>query len=223
MEFICKINEQINQKAFEEVEEKSSKPNNKDDDQTGSGSSDNMPKNQGRLLVDATCTPSDITFSTDLKILNTAREKSEEHIDVLHKSHKGMMKKPRTYRKKARPEFLSAVKNKQLSKSNRRKALRKQLNYLRRNLKNIAKLSEKSSLLLLDRQQYKNLLVIHEVHRQQRWMYDNKEQRVDDRIVSISKPHVRKIKRGKAGAATEFGAKISVSLVDGYFFLDHLS
>ena len=54
-------------------------------------------------------------------------------------------------------------------------------------------------------------------------MFDNKENRIDDRIVSIFQPHVRPIKRGKAGAPTEFGAKISVSLVDGYSFLDHLS
>jgi IS5 family transposase len=34
---------------------------------------------------------------------------------------------------------------------------------------------------------------------------------------------VRPIKRGKAGAATEFGAKISVSAIDGYTYLDRLS
>jgi hypothetical protein len=34
---------------------------------------------------------------------------------------------------------------------------------------------------------------------------------------------VRPIKRGKAGAATEFGAKISVSLVDGFNFVDRIS
>jgi len=34
---------------------------------------------------------------------------------------------------------------------------------------------------------------------------------------------VRPIKRGKAGAATEFGAKISVSLIDGAAFVDRIS
>lgn len=222
MDFICKINEQINQKAFEKTREKSDKSDG-DDNQPKSGSPDSKPDNQGKLLIDATCTPADITFPTDLKILNTAREKSEEIIDVLHSPHKGIIKKPRTYRIKARREFLSAAKSKKLSKNKLRKALRKQLGYLRRNLKTIAELSEKSSLLLLDKRQYKNLLVIYEVYRQQKWMYDNKQNRIDDRIVSISQPHVRPIKRGKAGAATEFGAKISVSLVNGYSFLDHLS
>ena len=223
MAFVCKVNEQISKKASEDIEKKSAKSKDKKNDPPPGGSSGKEPENQGKLLVDATCTPADITFPTDLKLLNKAREKSEEIIDLLHGPHKGITKKPRTYRKKARREYLSAAKSKKLSKSKRRKALRKQLNYLRRNLKSISELSENSSLLLLNRQQYKNLLVIHEVHRQQRWMYDNKENRIDDRIVSISQPHVRPIKRGKAGAATEFGAKISACLVDGFSFLDHLS
>ena len=54
-------------------------------------------------------------------------------------------------------------------------------------------------------------------------MYDHHEHRIDDRIVSVSQPHVRPIKRGKAGAATEFGAKISVSLVEGFSFVDRIS
>jgi len=67
------------------------------------------------------------------------------------------------------------------------------------------------------------LLVISELYRQQKWMYDHKSRRIDDRIVSINKPHVRPIKRGKAGADTEFGAKISASVVDGFTFVDRIS
>jgi hypothetical protein len=104
-----------------------------------------------------------------------------------------------------------------------RKAIRQQLGYLGRNLKTIDKLSQITSLLRLKKRMYKLLLVISEVYRQQKWMYDQKVKRIDDRIVNIYQPHVRPIKRGKAGAATEFGAKISVSAIDGYCFLDRLS
>ena len=97
---ICKINERITQKAMEETQDDS-----KHNDVDKSGPSGSAPQNQGKLLIDATCTPADITFPTDLKMLNTAREKSEEIIDILHSPHKGIMKKPRTYRKKARREF----------------------------------------------------------------------------------------------------------------------
>jgi len=41
-------------------------------------------------------------------------------------------------------------------------------------------------------------------------------------IVSINKPHVRPIKRAKAGADVEFGAKVSASVVDGFVFVDRL-
>ena len=81
----------------------------------------------------------------------------------------------------------------------------------------------KTSLLSLSRYEYKCLLVINELHRQQQHMYKNKTCQIDDRIVSISQPHVRPIIRGKAGAKVEFGAKVAASLVDGYVRFDHIS
>ncbi len=213
-EMISEINETI------ALEEKPYKKTSKDDDLNDGGA---PPKNKGKLLIDASCTPADITFPTDLKLLNKAREKSEKIIDVLHEPYIGIRKKPRTYRRQARKNFLAAAKSKRLSKAKRRKTMRKQLGYLARNLKTIKRLSkEQYSLFALDNTQYKNLLVINEVLRQQQWMHDHHQNKIEDRIVSISQPHVRPIKRGKAGASTEFGAKISASLVDGFCFLDRL-
>jgi len=97
------------------------------------------------------------------------------------------------------------------------------LGYLRRNLKSIAEQNKTVSLAHLSFWQYKILLVINEVYRQQKWMYDHRSLRIDDRIVSINKPHVRPIKRGKAGASTEFGAKVSASVVEGFVFADRIS
>ncbi|MCP4747021.1 MAG: IS5/IS1182 family transposase, partial [Desulfobacteraceae bacterium] len=183
-----------------------------DDDKDNNGGSATWDaSNKGQLLIDATCTPADITFPTDLKILNGAREKSERIIDILHQPHRGKLKKPRTYRKQARKQFLSVAKSKKVSKSKMRKAMRKQLGYLGRNLKTINKLSKITPLLQLNKRMYKLLLVINEVYLQQKWMYEQRINRIDDRIVNIYQPHVRPIKRGKAGAGTEFGAKISVS------------
>ena len=217
-ETIGKVNDLVADKAKSPEAESSDKDDN--DKPKGDGT---PPGNRGKLLVDATCGPADITFPTDLKLLNKAREKSEEIIDILHEPYIGIRPKPRTYRKKARKNFLSIAKSKRASKSKRRKAIRKQLGYLERNLKAIAKLyTGENNLFALDKRQYKNLLVINEVLRQQKWMYENRENKIQDRIVSISQPHVRPIKRGKAGAATEFGAKLSASLVDGYCFLDRV-
>jgi len=42
-------------------------------------------ENEGKLLLDATCTPADIKYPTDVGILNKAREKTEKIIDKLYK------------------------------------------------------------------------------------------------------------------------------------------
>jgi len=44
-----------------------------------------------------------------------------------------------------------------------------------------------------------------------------------NRIVSLKQPHVRPIVRGKASAKTEFGAKVEISVVDGYVRVEKLS
>ena len=220
-DILKQINDLIVQKAmvFKESKEED-QDNNKDE---GEHQGQGKPNNKGKLVLDATCAPADITYPTDLKLLNDAREKSEAIIDVLHKHMPKGIKKPRTYRQRARRDYLAVSKNRNPSKRNLRKAIRKQLGYLNRNLKSIAKQSDKIRLTILKRRQYKDLLVIHEVYRQQKAMFDNRVNRIDDRIVSISQPHVRPLKRGKAGSDTEFGAKISASLVDGYIFSERIS
>lgn len=75
----------------------------------------------------------------------------------------------------------------------------------------------------MNNKQFKSLLIVAEVYRQQQWMYDNNKQSISDRIVSLSQPHIRPIVRGKAGMPVEFGAKLSASCVDEYVFLDRIS
>jgi len=174
-------------------------------------------------LVDASCAPADIRYRTDISLLNEAREKTEAIIDVLHNPLKGKEPKGRTYRQTARREYLKVAKKRKVSRSQLRKALRKQLSYLRRNLQHIENLSGKTSLEALSKKRYRDLLVISELYRQQRMMYEQETHRSEGRIVSISQPHVRPIVRGKAGTPVEFGAKFSVSVVDGYVFLERVS
>ena len=105
----------------------------------------------------------------------------------------------------------------------RRKAIKKQLQYIKRNLFHIDQLIQKGATLeVLSTCQYKSLLVVAEVYRQQQWMDEKKKPRIDNRIVSLSQPHIRPIVRGKAGNLIEFGAKLSVSLRDEYVFLDRI-
>ena len=180
------------------------------------------PENQGKLIVDATWTPADIRYPTDLSLLNEAREKTEEIIDILYGNQPGNSPKPRTYRKKARQDYLAVAKKKKRSYKLIRQAIRKQLGYLNRNLGYIQTLLETVSLGVLKWSLHRALRVIHELYRQQKIMYATRTKRIDDRIVSIWFPHVRPIKRGKANADTEFGAKLHVSMVQGFVFVERI-
>jgi transposase, IS5 family len=183
--------------------------------------------NQGSLLIDATVAPQNITYPTDLKLLNAARKKSEEIIDKLHKTslHGGV--KVRTYRQVARKKFLNAAKKKQNSKKEIYKANGSQIRFLGRNLKHIASLLsiyELNELAYpLDEKNITYIETITKVYEQQKQMHDQNIHTIENRIVNIHQPHVRPILRGKQGKKVEFGSKLHVSLVNGFTFLDKLS
>ena len=182
--------------------------------------------NTGSLIIDATCAPEDVRYPTDLGLLNDAREHTEKVIDVLWSVSRQDGRKPLTYRRKARAQFLRAIRSRKPSRRHLRKSIRQQLNFLKRNMATISKMSAGCSLAVLSARDYRKTLVASEVCRQQGELlrqFDEQRRRIDDRIVSLSKPHVRPIVRGKASAAVEFGAKLSVSVIDGKTYLDRLS
>ncbi len=53
----------------------------------------NESQNRGKLIVDAPSAPADITYPTDLGLLNIARVHTEKIIDILYKSLKDQAKK----------------------------------------------------------------------------------------------------------------------------------
>lgn len=182
----------------------------------------NEKTHEGKLIVDATACPQDIAYPTDLNLLNDAREKSEELIDTLYKEtlhHK----RPRTYRKVARKNYLKVAQLKIKSKKQIHNGVKKQLGYLRRNIKSIHRLLDVYDHIPLNPKEHKYLFVIQTLYAQQQAMFKEDSHQVDHRIVSIHQPHVRPIVRGKTNAFVEFGAKINVSLMNGFVFLDDFS
>ena len=180
---------------------------------------------QGKLILDATVTPQAIRYPTDLSLLNEAREFSEQIIDVLYPKT-DWTKKPRTYRAKARKDYLAIAKQKRPSAKVRRRGIKQQLQYLRRNLGHVERLMAywpEGTPIPLPRWLMYRYWVIQHLYQQQWEMYRTKTRRCDDRIVSISQPYVRPIVRGKLDKPVEFGAKLSVSLnAEGIACVDHL-
>lgn len=122
-----------------------------------------------------------------------------------------------------RKDYLAVAKMKRAGYKKVRKAIGKQLCYLRRNLQNIVIMALYGLLRHLSKRHRHNLLVTKELYRQQLWMYENRSHKIADRIISISQPHIRPIVRGKAKSNVEFGAKVSLSLIDGFSFIDRIS
>ncbi|WAH38655.1 IS5 family transposase [Alicyclobacillus dauci] len=226
-EAINQVNEWIVQAAHQEEEDGDNENTPTSPGENENGRSQEEPQepraHQGKLILDATCAPADIAYPTDLSLLNSAREKLGDIIDTLHAPHIGNMKKPRDRRRQARRDYLRTAKNRRPSRSEIRKAIGQQLRYVARDLRFIEQLVQHTPLTALSRKQYRDLLVIGELHRQQREMYRSRSHRVDDRIVSIAQPDVRLIVRGKAKANVEFGAKVAISVVDGYALMEKTS
>lgn len=228
LEFVGRVNETVVGQLFEQSAVEAEEPVSAAPDAKAKAEGEVPPpstSNRGQLCLDASCAPADIRYPTDLGLLNQAREQTEQIVDVLYEPLKQELNhKPRTYRHQARRAYLQVAKKRRVTSKQRRQAIRKQLSYVGRNLGHIDALLEAgASLSQLSPKLYRTLLVVSEVYRQQQLMYQTKSRRVDDRIVSLSQPHVRPIVRGKVGTPVEFGAKFSASCVAGCVFLDHLS
>lgn len=221
-ELICGTAKMADQEADDDVDDDNDAPGNSNVSEDCADTDGADQGNQGILILDATCAPADIKFPTDLGLLNEGREKLEEMIDALHEARDGQGVKPRTYRKKARKDYLKVAKQKQPSVKKIRVAIRKQLGYVARDLKHVHEMIAEQGPGALTNKQIAELPVIQDVYEQQNTMFKKKVHRIAERIVSISQPYVRPIVRGKAKAATEFGAKVAISLVDGYAFIEEL-
>jgi len=222
-----------------------SKPTrNKNIDKGNDTSNENdTTKNKGKLKIDATVANQKIVFPTDAGLLNTARKESGRIIDLLYRQS-GINKKPRDYRRIARTQYLVFSKKRRKPHKEIRKFIGKQLGYVKRNLSYIEALlsqiedqrreRELSGMFPnmkdpypcrppLPKRDQKIYWVLQLIYGQQRYMYQERTHSVKDRIVNIYQPYVRPIPRGKDKAATEFGAKISASEVDGMSRVEHIS
>jgi hypothetical protein len=223
LETINAINEKIVSLKTQMVSGKESQPGN-GGDLSGSATEieEGIEIHKGKILFDATCCPQDIAYPTDLDLLSDAREKAEELIDIAYRKS-GLIDKPRTYRKKARKLYLATAQKKNKSKKVIRRAVREQLQFLRRDIAIIHRLLDSCEGIAFKKQQLKYFYVIQTLYDQQFEMYSKGVHSVEDRIVSIHQPHVRPIVRGKSRSKVEFGSKIHVSVMDGISFLDELS
>ena len=76
---------------------------------------------------------------------------------------------------------------------------------------------------LVDTSFYRKLNTVFKIYDQQELHWKYPDQKVKDRIVSLHKPYLRPIKRGKERKPTEFGAKVHMLQSDGFCTIEHFS
>jgi len=175
------------------------------------------------MLMDATVFPEYVRYPTDISLLNEAREWTVRQIKRLGDS---LGNKVRTYCRKALKEYLNFSKKKSRSRKLIRKTRKSLLQYLRRNVKQMQSLVDEAVQqgVKIEKKVLDRFDVVRTVLNQQFEMYRRKKNRIDDRIISLHRPWTRPIVRGKSGdKKVEFGPKASLSYVDGFVFLDHIS
>ena len=164
MDFINKINEVVVKGAKptpEHVDEKEEKPS--------------ANWNLGTMILDATCSPSNIRFPQDFSLLNEAREKLDGMIDKLH-SMVEEPRRPRTYRKVLRKAYLAMAKAKRRPAKKMRSLVRVMLCAVKRNMDFVDAYLAKGLALEDDRDVW-NLDTIRKLYAQQKEMFDEKEAR----------------------------------------------
>jgi len=186
-----------------------------------------LPKNSGKLIIDATVIPADIAYPTDCALVHKAIEKAGATIDSTDLMEG--VKRPYDNRKKMHAVFLELAKAKRMTASKRRKRMRVLVDFLGKQLDYIDTCLERpaQAFATATDAQYATACalqaVLRELHGQQDEMLREKKRSVKNRIVSIAQPWVRPIVRGKARAKTEFGIKVSASVVDGYIRFEEAS
>jgi hypothetical protein len=175
-------------------------------------------------MSDATVYESHMRYPTDVKLLWECCEylqgQLENLADRMHTkaSIKHFNKKKQQYLNFARRR----KKSYRLTKQMRKKLLvlteRLQLKLQMKLNEHLCEVNEKSFTPVFEK-----LRIIKQIITQQQYLIKHKGSKISDRILSLYKPYVRAIVRGKETKAVEFGAKVHMMQIDGINYIEHLN
>ena len=180
-------------------------------------------KHEGILKVDATCADAEVRYPVDVTLLETSCRKISEY--TLKVCEEFGIKGKKTHYKDARRAYQLLIKQKVKKGRLVKDTIACLLNCLTKDLRQLLGIFAKDYRRydFLCFYEKRVITAIIKLLHQQDEMHRTGNHHQPSRIVSIFQPHVRPIVRGKAGANVEFGAKIGVSIVEGYNFIDHHS
>jgi transposase, IS5 family len=169
---------------------------------------------------DATCYESRIAYPTRSKLLWQCCNTVYLSYNAIRKQLK--QRQSRCNYETQKKAFLSYQKKKRKSKRAEKKLVKKLLKFLLR-LLDLHKEIVAGNKVSLSIKQQQQMLTITKVYEQQHSKVYGEVEQIKDRIVSLGKPYIRPIVRGKENKAVEFGAKVNKLQVDGISFIEHFS
>ena len=172
------------------------------------------------VMMDATCYESHLRYPTDVKLLWESCLFIWQLIDERCKALE--IKKIRRKQRDLQSAFSNYQKYKRKPKKLRISITRRLLNLLAKGLQVWDDLVFKYGSLL-PQKIFETLQSIRVVYTQQISRFNDPDCKIKDRIVSLYKPYIRPVVRGKEIKKTEFGAKVHSFQVDGITFIEHFS
>lgn len=181
-----------------------------------------------RLVCDTMVVPADIAYPTDVSLLDKLRRKAVQYLETAKQFG---AKTFRTYKRTARRVFITYQKIRHHTRQSRRRVQRKLLQFSRRNISqlkeamdtvaaNANKITDKAKEKFIKETQ--NFLdTARKILTQQKDVYHGLP--VQERIVSLAKPHIRPMVRGKYPVEVEFGPKALLNLKNKCLFLESLN
>ena len=181
-------------------------------------------KNLDTVYTDASCYESLMRFPTDVKLLWECVERAYKMMCSIS-SQLGEHRLRTKYNDMEKANLAYRKQRKHTHKQTRKMIMRlltllcKMLGEIRRQMR------VHSCEGLLSDKQLNMLGIITRVYRQQKNHFKSGDSResIPNRIVSLDKPHIRPIVRGKETKTVEFGAKSNNLLIDGISFIEKLS
>ncbi len=178
-------------------------------------------------LADATCYESHVRYPTDVKLL-------WDCVTYLHKQMKiickyACIKMPRSKFNDQKKKQLSFQKSRKRSYKMRQARKRSLLHLLKKFLDDLPRIisammiKESQSLLKcsISNNFFTRIGTIKKVYKQQQFHFNNPDSKIKDRIVSLAKPYLRPIVRGKETKRVEFGIKVHEMQIGGINFIEH--
>lgn len=175
-----------------------------------------------KLICDTTVVPSDIAYPTDVSLLEKVRQKALKYLEAAKEFG---ARSYRTYKRTAKKVYLSYQKIRHHTVKSRKKTQKKLLQFSQRNIRQLKEALQQINNSKVKEQFLKEIKqfldTTTKIITQQRDVY--KGLPVKERIVSIHKPDIRPMVRGKYPNEVEFGPKVLLNLKNKFLFLEDLS